>query len=179
MGMRSLLVRGAPTLDLLALASAAAAALGAALIWRHADRLLPTFASGSHAHLTSSHDSALVILSVAISVFASYTALDLTGREPGVIHSSPFGWDRTKLCALADRCRWHDRLDCPRPLSAALRHALGLLLASLEYTRPLSVTADMIGASFGLLVAFLLILFGLGIAVTAAAWLPDLPPPAT
>jgi diguanylate cyclase len=67
-------------LDPVALASAAAAALGAALIWRNADRLLPTFASGSHAHLTSSHDPALVILSVAISVFASYTALDLTGR---------------------------------------------------------------------------------------------------
>ena len=67
-------------LDPVALASAAAAALGAALIWRDADRLLPTFASGSHTHLTSSHDPALVILSVAISVFASYTALDLTGR---------------------------------------------------------------------------------------------------
>jgi PAS domain S-box-containing protein len=67
-------------LDLVALASAAAAALGAALIWRDADLLLPTFASGSHTHLTSSHDPALVILSVAICVFASYTALDLTGR---------------------------------------------------------------------------------------------------
>jgi len=78
--MRRLLVRRAPMLDLLAFASAAVAAAGAALIWRHADRLLPTFASESHAHLTSSHDPALVILSVALSVFASYTALDLTGR---------------------------------------------------------------------------------------------------
>jgi hypothetical protein len=67
-------------LDLVPLGSAAAAARGAALIWRDADRLLPTFASGSHAHLTSSHDPTLVIISVAISVFASYTALDLTGR---------------------------------------------------------------------------------------------------
>jgi hypothetical protein len=37
----------------------------------------------------------------------------------------------------------------------------------------------MIAASIGLLVAFLLILFGLCVGVTAAAWLPDLPPPAS
>jgi hypothetical protein len=35
----------------------------------------------------------------------------------------------------------------------------------------------MIGASIGLLVAVFLVLFGLCVGVTAAAWLPDLPPP--
>jgi len=93
--MRSLLVQNAPRLDLVALASAAAAAVGAALIWLDADRLLPTFATGSHAHLTSSHNSALVILSVAISVFASYTALDLTGRA----HASEGGIRASWLAA--------------------------------------------------------------------------------
>ena len=43
---------------------------------------------------------------------------------------------------------------------------------------PPSVGTGMIGASIGLLVAVLLILFGLCVVVTAAAWLPDLPPPA-
>jgi hypothetical protein len=37
----------------------------------------------------------------------------------------------------------------------------------------------MIVTSTGLLVAFLLILFGLCVSVTAAALLPDLPPPAS
>jgi hypothetical protein len=54
---------------------------------------------------------------------------------------------------------------------------LRLLLASMEYSRPLSVATDMVGASIGLLVAFVLILCGLCVGVTAAAWLPDLPPP--
>jgi hypothetical protein len=36
----------------------------------------------------------------------------------------------------------------------------------------------MIGASIGLLVAVLVMLFGLCVGVTAAAWLPDLLPPA-
>jgi hypothetical protein len=35
----------------------------------------------------------------------------------------------------------------------------------------------MMGALIGLLGAVLLILFGLWVVVTAAAWLPDLPPP--
>jgi PAS domain S-box-containing protein len=93
--MRRLLVRNASMLDLLALASAAALAASAALIWRHTDRLLPIFASGSHTHLASSHDPALVILSVAISVFASYTALDLTGRA----HASEGGIRASWLAA--------------------------------------------------------------------------------
>jgi methyl-accepting chemotaxis protein PixJ len=93
--MRSLLVQNAPRLDLVALATAAAAAVGAALIWRDADRLLPTFATGSHAHLTSSHNPAIVILSGAISVFASYTALDLTGRA----HASEGGIRASWLAA--------------------------------------------------------------------------------
>ena len=42
-----------------------------------------------------------------------------------------------------------------------------------------SVGRGMIVTSIGLLVAGLLILFGLCIVVTAAAWLPDLPPPAS
>jgi hypothetical protein len=37
----------------------------------------------------------------------------------------------------------------------------------------------MTGASIGLLVAALLLVFGLCVVVTAAAWLPDLPPPAS
>jgi len=37
----------------------------------------------------------------------------------------------------------------------------------------------IIEASIGLLVAVLVILFGLCVALTAAVWLPDLPPPAS
>jgi diguanylate cyclase len=77
--MPRLITRDAPTLRLLALATVATVAAGAALL-RHTDHLLPTFATASDAHVHSSHDLGLVVLSVLISVFASYTALDLTGR---------------------------------------------------------------------------------------------------
>ncbi len=77
--MPRLITRDAPTLCLLALATVATVAAGAALL-QNAEHLLPTFATASDAHVHSSHDLGLVILSVLISVFASYTALDLTGR---------------------------------------------------------------------------------------------------
>jgi diguanylate cyclase (GGDEF)-like protein/PAS domain S-box-containing protein len=77
--MPRVITRDAPSLSLLALASMATVAAGWALL-QNADHLLPAFATASHAHLQSSHNPGLVILSVLISVFASYTALDLTGR---------------------------------------------------------------------------------------------------
>ena len=42
--------------------------------------ILPAFAAGHGSHLTSHHNRGLVLLSFLISIFASYTALDLTGR---------------------------------------------------------------------------------------------------
>ena len=56
---------------------------------------------------------------------------------------------------------------------------LGLLLVHWNIVGPPSVSTGMIGASIGLLVAAVLLLFGLCVVVTAAAWLPDLPPPAS
>jgi len=77
--MPRVITRDAPSLSLLALASVATVAAGGALL-QSSDHLLPAFATASHAHVQSSHNPGLVILSVLISVFASYTALDLTGR---------------------------------------------------------------------------------------------------
>ena len=65
-------------------------------------------------------------------------------------------------------------------LKAALRRPPKLLLASpWNIAGKPSVDRGMIVTSIGLLVAGLLILFGLCVVVTAAAWLPDLPPPAS
>lgn len=61
----------------------AAAALvigGATLSSDHAANLLPAFATAHGPHLASHHNRPLVVLALLISVFASYTALDLTGR---------------------------------------------------------------------------------------------------
>ena len=58
-----------------------AIAIGATVLaWNQAADLLPTFAARHASHLSSHHNRGLVLLSVLISVFASYTALDLTGR---------------------------------------------------------------------------------------------------
>jgi diguanylate cyclase (GGDEF)-like protein/PAS domain S-box-containing protein len=73
------IARDTPSLGLLALAGMLTMAAAGALL-QDVDHLLPDFAAGSHAHVPSSHNPALVFLSILISVFASYTALDLTGR---------------------------------------------------------------------------------------------------
>src|SRR5687768_1536659 len=54
--------------------------------------LLPTFTGGHGAHLTSHHNRGLVLLSFLISVFASYTALDLSARARGARGVLRYAW---------------------------------------------------------------------------------------
>jgi diguanylate cyclase len=51
--------------------------------WDAAAPVLPQFAHAHGSPLTSHHNQGLVVLSFLISIFASYTALDLTGRARG------------------------------------------------------------------------------------------------
>jgi hypothetical protein len=71
----------------------------------------------------------------------------------------------------------------PFAATAALERPSGPSLAlagfPLEYLRQAERRRGMIVSSIGLLVTGLLILFGLCVVVAAAAWLPDLPPPAS